>query len=82
MAYHLFLSNMEEVSIMRKSYSSMSYDRFLKDLRDEIHYSSEYTQDNIAPLLNIRRETLCRKLNGGNLSAEELYKILIILGIL
>ena len=69
---------------MRKSYSSMSFDRFLGDLRDEIRYSNGYTQDNIACLLNIRRETLCKKLHNADskLTGEELYRILVILGIL
>ena len=67
---------------MRGSYSSLSYERFLKELKEEIRFSSNFTQDNIAPLLNIRRETLCRKLNDGKLSGEELYKLLITLGIL
>lgn len=67
---------------MRKSYSSIPYERFLEDLREEIRYSDGYTQDNIAPLLNICRETLCRKLGGGNLTGKELYLILTILGIL
>lgn len=67
---------------MLESYSSMSYSRFLEDLKEEIRYSARYTQDNIAPQLNICRETLCRKLNSGKLTGEQLYKILVILGIL
>lgn len=35
---------------MRESYSSMSYSRFLEDLREEIHYSARYTQRTILPL--------------------------------
>ena len=67
---------------MRESYSSIPYEIFLEDLREEIRYSNGYTQDNIAPLLNICRETLCRKLGSGNLTGKELYLILTILGIL
>lgn len=64
---------------MRNSYSSISYEVFLEDIREEIRFQNEYTQEIIASLLNIRRETLCRKLNGGNLTARELFKILVIL---
>ena len=67
---------------MRLSYKSFSYKTFLDDLREEIRYSS-YTQESIAlDHLNMARETLCRKLSSGELTGKQLYKILVLLGIL
>jgi len=72
----------EEVKHMRKSYKSFSFKNFLDDLREEIRFS-KYTQESIAlNYLNMARETLCRKLANGDLTAKQLYTILVVLGIL
>ena len=67
---------------MRESYKAFSYESFLKDLREAIRFS-KYTQETIALYhLDMARETLCRKLANGKLTGNQLYKILVILGIL
>ena len=77
----LLLSSVEEVQIMRDRYSSDSYELFLEDLREEIRFKNDWTQEAIARFLGINRSTLCRKLNrnGQELTGEELFKILMIL---
>lgn len=67
---------------MRQSYKNFSFKSFLEDLKEEIR-NSRYTQESIALYsLDMTRETLCRKLANGNLNGEQLYKILVVLGVL
>ena len=66
---------------MRESYSSFSFSRFLEDLREEIRFS-KFTQEAIASNMGMCRETLCRKLNNGELSGRQLYQVLVTLEIL